>query len=49
MKQIENCLNKIGLKGCNWYRLNALGTQTSLSHPFLELGKLPSLIISPLG
>ena len=49
VQQIENCQNKMGLKGCKWSSLNAPGTQTPLSHPFLELGKLPFLTISPLG
>ena len=29
--------------------LNAPGTETPLSYPFLELGESPFLIISPLG
>ena len=49
VKEIENCQNKMGLKGCKWSTLNAPGTQTPLSHSVMELEKLPFLIISPLG
>ena len=49
VKKLENCGNKSGLTGCKWSSLNAQGTQTSLSIPFLELGEFPFLIISPLG
>ena len=49
MKQIENCQNKMGLKGCKWSSLNASGTQTPLFHSVLELEKLPFPTISPLG
>ena len=36
-KQIENCQNKMGFKGCKWSGLNAPGTLTLLSHSVLEL------------
>ena len=49
VKQIEISQNKMGLKDCKWSSLNAPGTQNPLSHPFLELGKVPLLTISPLG
>ena len=49
MKQIENCQNKMGWKGCKWSSLNALSTQTPLSHSVLELHFSPFLTISPLG
>ena len=49
MRDLENCQSKMGLKGCKWSSLNSQGTPIPLSHPFLELGELPLLIISPLG
>ena len=49
VKNFENCQIKSGLKGCQWSSLNAPGTEIPLSHPFLELAKLPLLTISPLG
>ena len=48
VQQIENCQNKMGVKGCKWSSLNATGTQTSLSHSVLEFENLPFLINSPL-
>ena len=35
--------------GCKWTILNASGTGSPLSHPFLELDDFPFLIIGPLG
>ena len=49
VKQIENCQNKMGLKGCKWSSLNAPSTQTPLSHSVLEWENLPFLTISLLG
>ena len=49
MKKVENFHNKRGLKGCKWSNLNALGTETPLSHPVLELDELPFPIIGPMG
>ena len=49
VRKRENCQNKMGLKGCKWSSLNAQGTETPLSHPFLQLGDFPFLSISPLG
>ena len=49
MKQIENFQNKMGLKGCKWSSLNAPGTQTSLSHPFLELEISPFSLLALWG
>ena len=49
MKQIENCQNKMGLKGCKWSSLNAPGTQTPWSHPFLKLDISPFPIIGLWG
>ena len=49
MKQIENCQNKMGLKGCKWSSLNAPSTKIPLSHSDLELENVPSLTISLLG
>ena len=37
VQQMENSQNKMGLKGCKCSSLNALGTQTPLSHSVLEL------------
>ena len=31
MKQIENCQDKMGLKGCKWSSLNVPGTETPVS------------------
>ena len=45
VKEMENFQNKRGLKGCKWSSLNAPGTETPLSHPFLKLGELPSEVI----
>ena len=39
----------VGLTGCKWSNLDAPGTETPLSHPYLDLGELLFLIISPLG
>ena len=36
VKKLENLGNKIGLTGCKWSSLNAPGTETPESHPFLE-------------
>ena len=49
VKKLYNLENKISLTGCKWSTLNAPGTQTLLSSPFLELFEFPFLIISPLG
>ena len=49
VKELENFQNKMGLKDCKWSSLNGPGTQVPMSHPFLELEKLPFLNISPLG
>ena len=49
VKKLYNLENEFGLTGCEWSSLNALGTETPLSSPFLELGEFPFLIISPLG
>ena len=49
VKEIKNFPNKSGAKGCKWSSLKAPGTENPLSHPFLELAKLPFLTISPLG
>ena len=38
VEKFENLGNKIGLTGCKWSSLNAPGTDTPESHPFLELG-----------
>ena len=46
VKQIENCQNKMGLKGCKWSSLNAPGTENPLSHSLLELGDFPFLSIT---
>ena len=48
-KKMENFQNKRGLKGCKWSSLNAPGTENHLSHPILQLGEFPFLIIGPLG
>ena len=39
----------MGSKGSKWSSLKAPGTENPLSHPVLELGKLPFLTMSPLG
>ena len=49
MEKFEHFMDKRGFKECKWSSLNAQGTQTPLSHPFLELGEFPFFIISPLG
>ena len=49
VKQIENCQNKMGLKGCKWSSLNATGTENPLSHPFLVLGEFHFPTFSPFG
>ena len=49
MKQIENCQNKMGLKGCKWPSLKAPSTEIPLTHSFLELDDFPFLTISPPG
>ena len=49
VNKLEKIQNKMGLKGCKWSSLNAPGTETPLSHPFLELGEFPFSKISPLG
>ena len=49
VQKVENCKNKMGLKGCKWSSLDAPGTHSPLSHPILELGNLSFLTISPLG
>ena len=36
-EKIENFRNKMGLKGCKWFSLNAPGTQTPLCHSILDL------------
>ena len=43
VKTLENFQNKIGLKGCKWSSLNAPGTQTPLSHPYLKVEEFPFL------
>ena len=48
-EHFEYFKNKIGLVGSKWSSLNTPGKETPLSHPILELAKLPSLTISPLG
>ena len=35
VKKLLNLGNKIGLTGCKWSSLNAPGTETPVSHPFL--------------
>ena len=37
VKKLEKCQNKIGFRDCKWSSLNAPGTETPQSHPFLEL------------
>ena len=49
VKKLLNLENKIGLTGCKWSSLNAQGTQTPLSSPFLELGDFPFLHYWPSG
>ena len=49
VKKWEIFQNKMGLMGCKWSSLNAPGTETPQSHPYLELGEFPFPIISPLG
>ena len=49
VQKMENFQNEMSLKCCKWSSSNAPGTETPLSHPFLELGDLPFLSISPLG
>ena len=49
VKMMENLLSKSGLKGCKWSSLNVQGTENPLSHPILEVGEFPLLIIVPLG
>ena len=35
VEKLEIFQNKVGLKGCNWSNLNAPGTETPVSHPFV--------------
>ena len=49
VKKLKFFQNKMVLTGCKWSSLNAPGTETLLSHPFLKLGEFPFLIISLLG
>ena len=49
VKKLEIFQKVRGAKGCKWSSLDASGTQTPLSHPFLELDELPFPIIGPLG
>ena len=35
-KKVEIIWNKISLKGCEWYSLNAAGSETPASHSLLE-------------
>ena len=50
VRQGENCLNKMGLKGCKWSSLYAPSNENPPNCPFLKLGKnsFLSLCISPL-
>ena len=48
-EQIENCRNKMGLKGCNWSSLNVPGTQTPLSHSVLGLDFSPFSLLALWG
>ena len=45
VQQMENWKNKMGLKGCKWSSLKVPGIQYLLSDSFLELRKLPFVII----
>ena len=49
VEKLENLGRKFGLTGCKWSSLNAAGTETLVSNPFLELGEFPFPIISLLG
>ena len=49
VKQIEISQNKMGLKGCKWSSMNAPGTRTPLSHPFLELDFSPFSLLALWG
>ena len=49
VKKLKIFWVKMGSKVCKWSSLNAQATENPASHPFLELGKLPFLTISPLG
>ena len=48
VEKLENLLNKIGLTGYKWSSLNAPGTHTPLSCPFLNLGEFPFLSVLAL-
>ena len=49
VNKMEKFQNVRGARGCYWASLNAPGTETPLSHPILELGEFPFLIIGLLG
>ena len=49
VREMENCQNKMGLKGCKWSSLNAQGTENHLTNPYLKLSDFPFLTISPVG
>ena len=42
-KKLDDCKNKSGLRACKWSSLNAPGTQTPLSWPFMKLQEFPFL------
>ena len=43
MKKLKIVQNKMGLKGCKWYSLNAPCTDTHLSGPYWKLEEFPFL------
>ena len=49
VKKLEFSLNKRGLKGCTWSRLNAQGTEAPLSYLILGLGEFHFCNIGPLA
>ena len=49
VKKLQKYVNKSGLMGCNWSSLNALGTESPLSHSVLKLEEFPLLHYWPSG
>ena len=49
VKKLTFFLNKSGLKGCKWSRMDAPGTGNPLCHSILKLGEFPFPIYWPSG
>ena len=49
VKKLENLENKIGLTGCKWSSLNAIGTETPLSCSGWENSIFPFSVFLSLG